>query len=191
MASDKTLARDVARLRREIQLIENFVYPLSGNLEEQRFFLQLKRSASVRGIVLEFHVALEHLLTDWLKAFLVGVRPEDLHRLRKAKTLRHALDDILSGGGSIGFDKKLTLLGGFGLVRKSEHKKLTELNRLRNKCGHNWELDALLRRRIRRHHPKPHLIEFRGRSILNPNAVREFAAAYGNLYYKLFLRFLG
>jgi hypothetical protein len=190
MAADKTVARDIARLRREIQQIEDYVYPLKGDLETQRFFLQLKRSASVRGIVLEFHVALEDLLTDWLKAYLVGVRPEDLYRLRGAKALREALDGILSGGGSIGFDKKLMLLRGFRLIRRSEHTKLTELNRLRNKCGHKWELDALLRRNIKRHHPKRHLIEFRGRSILNPEAVREFAGEYGNLYYKLFLRFL-
>lgn len=187
MATDKTLARDISRLRREIQQIEDLVYPLRGDLEKQRFFLQFKRSSSVRGIVLEFHVALEAMLTDWLKACLFGVRPEDFYRLRRAKTLRRALDDVL---GSIGFDKKLTLLRGFGLIRKSEYTKLTELNKVRNKCGHNWELDALLRRKIKRHHPKRPLIEFRGRSILNPEAVGEFAAEYGNLYYKLFLRFL-
>ncbi len=133
-------------------------------------------------------LATEDLLTGWLEAHMLGVRRESLHHLSRSRSKKaRAIDDILSGGGSLGFDTKLSLLKGFGLIRQPRYEKLAELNRIRNKCSHNWELNALIRRRTKRTAPKRWLVEFRGKNLLDPEVTRQFAREYGRLYFSLFL----
>jgi hypothetical protein len=99
-----------------------------------------------------------------------------------------AIDDLLIGGNSIGFDRKLKLLLALRLLRQPTCKKLNGLNRLRNKCSHNWLLKVRLRKRLKPYVPKPPLLQFKNRDLHTPAALQDFAADYGRLYAWLFVR---
>ena len=64
---------------------------------------------------------------------------EEREKRRKTKSAQ-SLRRMLWGSGSIGFDMKLNFALALRLINGPTQKKLAELNRLRNKCSHNWLL---------------------------------------------------
>lgn len=86
---------------------------------------------------------------------------------------------------------KLNFATALGLVSEKTRKKLTVLNTLRNRCSHNWLLKAPMRHGKRPAQRKPPLLVYSGRDLHNVHALEEFAAEYGRIYYRLFLRYLG
>jgi hypothetical protein len=188
----ETLVRKARFLRREIEDIQSYFYSLSDrkDLESQCFFLNLQRQDVVRGIVLQLHLALEDLISHWLKYRLLGISPTGNKSITRTKPVAsRSLASILEGERSLRLPQKVELLRGLQLIDRRFHQKLKQLNRMRNVCAHNWELNILIRRGIKRKNPKRPALEYRHQNLYRVPVVKEFIAEYGSLYYKLFLKF--
>jgi hypothetical protein len=188
-ARERYYNRKIRRLQKEISQIDAIVYEVPGDTEERCSMLERKRDDVIRGVVLQLHTAIEDLLDVWLQSYLLGVPAEKRNKAaRSRRVTARAIDDLITSGNSIGFDRKLKLLLALRLLRQPTCKKLRELNRLRNKCSHNWLLNVRLRRGLKPHIPKPPLLQFKNRNLQTPAVLRNFAAEYGRLYAWLFLR---
>jgi hypothetical protein len=188
-ARERYYERQIRRLRKEISQIDAFVYEVAGDAAQRYSMLQTKRDDVVRGVILQFHTAIEDLLDIWLESHLLGVRPEMRNKAARSRRIAaRAISDLLTGGSSIGFDRKLKLLLALKLLRQPTCKKLRELNRLRNKCSHNWLLNVRLRKGLKPHAPKLPLLQFKNQDLHTPAALHDFVAEYGLLYARLFLR---
>jgi len=97
-----------------------------------------------------------------------------------------ALARMLNGTGSLGFDMKINFAVVVGIITPRIREKLRELNRLRNRCSHNWLLDLPIRRGRKPHQPKLRLLNFRGRDLHNLEALKEFMSEFGHLYYLIY-----
>jgi hypothetical protein len=150
--------------------------------------LERKRDDIVRSAFLQMHTAIEDILNSWITCRILGIRPEQRKKPR-SKSAR-ALHRLLSDTRSLGFDMKLNLAVAIGLINSKAQKQLTELNRLRNKCSHNWLLRAPVRRGKRPAQKKPPLLLYRGRDLHNVVVLKEFADEYGILCAKLFVKYL-
>ncbi len=187
----ETLLKKASILRREIEEIQSHLYniPDPDDLESTCYFLDLRRQDSVRMVVLQLHLALEDLMSHWLKYCLLGISPTDnksISRLKPATS--SSLESLLEGERSLRFPQKVELLRGLRLIDKRFHKKLKDLNRVRNSCSHNWELKGLVRKGVKRHNPKKPVVEYRHQNLYRLPVIKEFIAEYGSLYYKLFLK---
>ena len=77
---------------------------------------------------MQLHTAIEDLLDVWLKSYLLGVPAEMRNKAARSRRMTaRAIDDLLTGGSSIGFDRKLKLLLALRLLRQPTCKKLNEL----------------------------------------------------------------
>jgi hypothetical protein len=168
----------------------NFFY--LGNENEDRVLyagmLERKRDDMVRAAVLQMHTAIEDLLNSMIICRILGVKPEERGSKQRSQGAR-ALRKMLFGAGSLGFDMKLSFAVALGLLTERTREELTVLNTLRNKCSHNWLLKMPVRKRPRQQ--KPPLLTYQGRDLHNVEALKDFTAEYGPIYYKLFLKFLG
>jgi hypothetical protein len=181
--------RKIRRLQKEISQIDAIMYDVPGDPFDRCSMLEHKRDDVVRGGILQVHTAIEDLLDLWLKSYLLGVQAEMRNKAARSRRMTaRAIDDLLTGGNSIGFDRKLKLLLALRLLRQPTCKKLNELNRLRNKCSHNWLLKVRLRKRLKPHVLKPPLLQFKNRDLHTPAALQDFCAEYGRLYTWLFVR---
>jgi hypothetical protein len=98
---------------------------------------------------------------------------------------------MLIGPRSLGFEAKLNFAVGLGLLNTRTKDRLTQLNTLRNKCGHNWLLKAPVRHGKRPKQKKPPLLLYAGRDLHNVKVFEGFLAEYGRIYFKLFGKYLG
>jgi len=189
-AKEQALQRQIRKLSEEIKAIESTIYLAHDNDPyNQRFLLQQQRNHAIRGVVLELQLAIEDLLNVWLKAYVLRCKPIDRNAAGgKKPKLARAVDQLLEGAGALNFERKLDLAEGTGLINKAIHDRLRELYRIRNKCSHNWLLDTPIRRRIQRRQPKRRLLEYRNKNLFEISVLRDFAAEYGSMYYKLFLK---
>ncbi|SRR6266436_1080895 len=148
--SAKSIELSIRRLQKEIAEIDSYFY--MSNQTGHRFLyegmLERKRDDLVRGAVLQLHTAIEDLINALLLCSTLGVQPEK--RFKARGTRAKAMHRLLSGGGSLGFDAKLSLAVALGMIRAPVRTKLAELNSMRNKCSHNWLLGVSVRRGKRR-----------------------------------------
>jgi hypothetical protein len=179
-------------LTHEIAAIDEFFY--RGNEKEDRALyagmLERKRDDMVRSAVLQMHTAIEDLLNSMVICHVLKVKPEE-RRSKQGTHRGRALRKMLLGAGSLGFDMKLNFAVALGLLREKTKGKLMVLNTLRNKCSHNWILKAPVRHGKRPRQKKPPLLLYNGRDLHNVDALEEFAAEYGPIYYRLFVKYLG
>jgi hypothetical protein len=180
---------NIRRLMREISEIDEFFYhsEKAGDRSLYAGMLERKRDDIVRSAVLQIHTAVEDVLTSWITCRILGVRPEA--RIKHSKRAR-ALQRVLSGGGGIGFDTKLNLAVVLRLINSTTQKQLEELNRLRNKCSHNWLLKATVRRGQRPKQKRPPLLLYRGRDLHKVDVLKDMASEFSVLYVKLFTKYL-
>jgi hypothetical protein len=136
-----------------------------------RDLMERKRDDIVRSVVLQLHTAIENILTSWITCRMLGVRARQ--RKRKKGHAASAVRTLLSGGGKIGFDKKLNLAVALKLISPKTHLQLKELNTLRNKCSHNWLLRVPVRKGRRPSQKKPPLLQHRGRDLHNVAALKD------------------
>jgi hypothetical protein len=188
----RSVEKRIRRLTREIARIDEFFYATNQHSDRALYagMLERKRDDMVRSAVLQLHTAIEDLLTSWITCRVLGIAPEERRRRARSKA-GQALRRMLSGGGSIGFDMKLNLAVALGLVNGATQEKLTELNRLRNKCSHNWLLNVPVRRGRRPKQRKPPLLLYKGRDLYRVEVLEDFAGEYGPLYARLFSKYLG
>jgi hypothetical protein len=188
----RSIEAKITRLTREIAKIDEFFY--RGNENEDRALfagmLERKRDDMVRSAVLQIHTSIEDLLNSMIVCHLLKVKPED-RRSKQGTHRGRALRKMLFGAGSLGFDMKLNFAVALGLLSEKTKEKLMVLNTLRNKCSHNWILKAPIRHGKRPRQKKPPLLLYNGRDLHNVDALEEFAAEYGPIYFKLFVKYLG
>ena len=109
----------IRRLQKEISQIDAIVYDAPGDAAERYWMLEHKRDDVVRGVVLQLHTAIEDLLD--VKSYLLGVPAEMRNKATRARRMTaRAIDDLLTGGNSIGFDRKLKLLLALRLLRQPQ-----------------------------------------------------------------------
>jgi len=151
--------------------------------------LEHKRDDVVRSAVLQLHTAIEDLLTHYIACTVLGVKAEERNAKMRTKAGK-ALRKMLYGGGSMGFDMKLSFATALGLLNSRTVKKLSELNTLRNKCSHNWLLKVPIRRGRRPKDKKPPLLFYRGRDLHKVAVIKDFAVEYGGIYVRLFVKYI-
>ncbi len=188
----RSIERGIARLQREIAEIDDYFYGAEVQARDLVLgMLERKRDDIVRAAVLQLHTGIEDvLIACLLQRMLELSRRQTPNQWRaklrtdRGKTLRR----ILEGPGSIGFDTKLHLAVGVGLISRRMREQLAELNSIRNKCAHNWELNAKIRRGRRPRQTKPPLLNFRGQDLHRVSVLKGFIAEYSRLYVRLFLK---
>jgi hypothetical protein len=187
----KSVESKIRRLTREIAAIDELFY--RGNENEDRMLFagmfERKRDDMVRAAVLQMHTAIEDLLNSMIICRILGIKPEDRGNKQRSHGAR-ALRRMLFGAGSLGFDMKLNFAVALGLLTERTREKLAVLNTLRNKCSHNWLLKVPVRRGKKPKQQKPPLLTYNGHDLHNVDALKDFTAEYGPIYYKLFLKFL-
>lgn len=190
LGKKRRLERKIVRLSEEIAEIESTIYTdADGDAYNQHFLFQQKRNHAIRGVVLELQLAIEDLLNVWLDSFLLQCKPSVRNKVARRKPkLARTIEQLLEGSGALSFERKLDLAEGTGLIRRSEHTKLRELYRVRNKCSHHWLLDIPVRKRIQRNQPKRRLLDYQNRNLFQIEVLKDFVREYGSMYYKLWLR---
>jgi uncharacterized protein with von Willebrand factor type A (vWA) domain len=182
----KTIEAAIKRLTREIDEIDNFFY--KANETDDRLLyagmLERKRDDMVRSAVLQMHTAIEDLLNSHIVFQITGAT-----RRRPASQSQstRALRKMLFGGGSLGFDMKLTLALALRLINTKTKDRLVLLNTLRNKCSHNWVLKVPVRHGKRPAQKKPPLLLYEGRDLHSVAALKDFVSEYSGIYLKLYL----
>jgi hypothetical protein len=173
----------IGRLEREIESIDAFFYEKDkvGNRDLYASMLERKRDDIVRSTILQIHTSIEDILNSLIRQQMLAGKSTRSKRSR-------ALHKLLIGAGSVGFDAKLNLAIAIGLLNSKEEERLRELNRLRNKCSHNWLLKVPVRRGRRPKQKKLPLLLYRGRDLHNVDVLREFSLEYARIYVKLFLK---
>ena len=188
----RSVETKIRRLTREIKKIDEFFYETDKDASRGLYagMLERKRDDMVRSAVLQLHTAIEDVLTSWITCRVLGIRMEEQKKRARTKSAQ-ALRRMLWGSGSIGFDMKLNFAVAFRLINGPTQKKLAELNRLRNKCSHNWLLKVPVRHGRRPKQKKLPLLLYKGRDLHGVEALKDFTREYGLLYVRLFTKYLG
>jgi hypothetical protein len=191
-SNSRSLETKIRRLTREIRKIAEFFYGTNKDADRVLYagMLERKRDDMVRSLVLQLHTAIEDVVTSWIICRVLGIRMEEQKKRARAKSAQ-ALHRMLWGAGSIGFDMKLNLAVALRLINGRTLQKLVVLNRLRNRCSHNWLLKVPVRRGRRPRQKKQPLLVYKGRDLHGVEALEDFTREYGLLYSKLFTKCLG
>lgn len=186
-ARARSVETRIRRLSREITRIDEMFYAIDERSDRTLYagMLERKRDDMVRSVVLQLHTAIEDVLTSWMTSRVLG-QSAKRGRTKRAQALRR----VLSGGGSIGFEMKLNLAMALGVIDGHTQDRLGELNRLRNRCSHNWLLKVPVRRGRRPKQLKPPLLAYEGRDLHRVDVLEDFVREYGPLYAQLFAKYL-
>lgn len=143
----RAVENKIRRLTREIAKIDDVFYNVNETKDRVLYagMLERKRDDMVRSAVLQMHTAIEHLLDSFIVCRILNVTPEHRARRMSSKTAT-ALQSMLTGPRSMGFEMKLNFAFVLGLLNSKTKDRLAELNTLRNRCSHNWLLKRPLRR---------------------------------------------
>jgi hypothetical protein len=173
----------IKRLKREIEEIDRFFYGADEDDNRKLYagMLERKRDDIVRSIVLQLHTAIEEILDELIAFVLTGAS-----RRRARSHAARAVRSMLTGGGSIGFDRKLALALVLRIITPRTRDRLQTLNTLRNKCGHNWLLKAPVRHGKRPARKKAPLLAYEGRDLHNVAVLEDFVGEYSAVYVKLY-----
>lgn len=186
----KVLQKRIAHVEKEIQAIETFFYGGDEkDLENRYFLLKLKRDQVIRGIVLELHLSIDSIIDSLITCYLLRNNPKSSGIYDRSRSdLRNSIEDLVSGDHSVNFKNKIVLLRSAGIIRKSQFDDLATLNKIRNKCAHNWMINSLIRRRVKRTKQKKHLLEYNGKNLYKLDIFKDFIGEYGHLYVQLWLK---
>lgn len=190
--SEKRYAQKANRFANEIREIESMMYDIpDGDAMLRCFMAERKRDDIVRSVVIQLHTSIEDVLNNWVKCRLMGCTRTKLPRVaRSRRVASRFLDDVLSGGRSMGFDTKLRLMVGLRMIDRRLYNRLVELNVIRNKCSHHWLLNVPVRRGIKPQNKKRPLLQFRGENLHKLEVRNKFLREFGPLHPKLFLKTL-
>jgi hypothetical protein len=171
--------RKLIKINEDIDRIEeSFFKPVDSSLEMRCFELERKRDHLLRSIILELHLSIEDIITGAIGNALLKGRPI---RSPVGQTIR----DLLQDERSLGFMHKLMLARSLGIIRRTEFDDLTELNTVRNRCSHNWQLNRVIRRKLKPSKPKRPLLRWRGRNLYNTDAFIDFGHHFTGHYLRI------
>ncbi len=177
----------IKRLTREIDEFDRYFYGRheQGDRVAYAGMLERKRDDMVRSAVLQLHTAIEDMLNAVISRLVTGHRRPSLRNHAD-----QAVRKMLFGGGSLGFEMKLNLAVALRLVSNKTRNRLTLMNSLRNKYSHNWVLNVAVRQGRRPAQRKMPLLVYDGRNLHNVDVLKDFVSEYGDIYAKLFSRFV-
>lgn len=185
--SPKSVESAIKRLTREIEEIDHVFYKFHEPDDRASFAntLERKRDDMVRSTVLQMHTSIESLLDSLIAMNVLG---NDRRRLSQTDAGK-ALQKMLFGAGSLGFEMKLNLARALRLISTKTKDRLAVLNTLRNKCSHNWLLKGPVRRGKRPAQKKPPLLFYEGRDLHSVVALKDFVSEFTLIYLKLYMKF--
>ena len=118
--------RKSEKLKTQVDALAASLYGLNHKDQHLRYLnLQTYRIEVMQNFVFHMHLAIEDLLRALLFDFLVKRN----RQLTKKKAIR-IVEDLWSAD-------LVDWCGRLKLVKPRQYKQLLELNRVRNKCGHN------------------------------------------------------
>lgn len=85
----------------------------------------------------------------------------------------------------MGFKRKIILLRVMGLMNKKMYEDLDQLNSLRNKCGHSWQIKSVVRRGTKRTKQKRFILQYQGKNLFDPEALKKFIDKYIDVFLKI------
>lgn len=182
----------ITKLEKEVEELESAIYDAKNekDLDTKYFLLQQRRDLAIRGAVLDIHLAIEDILSVAIKNYLLANNPQIQKKPAYTNSKhKHDIEDFLNGSRAISFNDKLSLLKSAGLIRANVCNELAKLNTIRNKCSHNWQLNKVIRRKVKRNKKKRPLLEYNGKNLYKKQIFYEFLNKYGPIYYKLWLKF--
>jgi len=140
MTSSK--AKRISKISADIARIEkSFFRSDDPDLRQRYYELQRKREHLLRSIILELHLSIENIITG-----AIG------NELLQGRLIRspagHAIRDLLEDDHALGFRHKLLLARSLNLITRAEFTDLAELNTVRNRCSHNWQLNKVTRKKL-------------------------------------------
>ena len=184
----KRIETAIKRFTREIAEIDECFYNLDQNAKADRHLyagmLERKRDDVIRAAVVQMHTAIEDLLNQIIMSRLLGFTRQKKSRSQSAR----ALEKMLTGGGSMGFDMKLTFAFALRIIDAKTKARLGVLNTLRNKCSHNWVLNVPVRRGRRPSEKKPPLLSYDGHNLHSVEAFKDFVSEFGGIYLKFYMK---
>lgn len=176
------LKQKITKITADIARIEESFFTADKDDLGQRYFeLQRKREHLLRSMILELHLATEDIITGAVGNALLRGRPI---RSPVGQTIR----DLLQDERSLGFLHKVMLARTLGIVTLAQFNDLIELNTVRNRCSHNWQLNRLIRRKLKPTKPKRPLLRWRGRNLYETDAFLDFIGYFTRHYLRLWLR---
>ena len=174
MSTRLPTSQRIRQLEKDIKAIEDHNYSFlryfEGDPDAMIYALKLKKTLLVRSLVLDTHLAIEDAIDLLLQNKLYQVArnrktrrsppmEKVMHYFRN--TFREA-DGLISGQGSIGFKRKIILARLLKLISKTLYHNLDNLNLLRNRCGHHWNINRVVRRGAKRRGPKRYVLTYEG-----------------------------
>ncbi|MFA4999438.1 MAG: hypothetical protein WC519_01790 [Parcubacteria group bacterium] len=187
--------RKTKGLRNDIDKIKKnhfrFVENLNNDPEALFYATKMEKTLLIRSLIVETHLAIEDFINSLLQISLLKRHP----RIKKEKGgitaknyFNNAFEDassIFYGNNSMGFKKKIILLRIMGVINKRLYEDLDILNTLRNKCSHNWEIESVIRRKIKRDKSKKYVLIFKGKSLFDPKIMINFLDKYNDVLLKI------
>jgi hypothetical protein len=175
-------AKRISKITADIARIEKSFFRSDDPDLRQRFYeLQRKREHLLRSIILELHLSIEDIITS-----AIG------NELLQGRLIRspsgHAIRDLLEGEYALGFRHKLLLARSLNVITRAEFTDLVELNTVRNRCSHNWQLNKVTRRKLKPSKVKKPILRFRGTNLYQTDAFLQFVGLFSRHYVKLWLR---
>lgn len=144
-----------------------------------KYILKQRKDALIRSLVLRDCLFIEDLLTHKIKSHLLKNNPriksrkKYLVRSTKSTSLRY-LDLLLEGDLSIGLRKKIDLARGMGLIDRGTYEQILEINKVRNKCAHNFDLEGVVRRYRKRKGKKPYILTYKNKNLYDKQSLKQF-----------------
>jgi hypothetical protein len=134
------------------------------------------RSSTYRMIIMELHLAIESVLHD----ILYDALPK--RRVFTAQQNRSFVD-------ALSFSTAVDLAARFGILNRKGYQELLRLNKIRNRCAHDWILGQYKVTRGRRAGSgrRQYKVDFDGKDLFKPDVFKhEFLPHYGDFYQELF-----
>jgi len=153
----------------------NYFYGFEKEGDPDQYLMKESfRQDMYRLIILQLHMAIEGILKEFIyqslpqrKTFTAKQNKEYVQKLRS----RTAID----------------LAARLGIINSSARDLLITLNVLRNECAHNWLLHSFTMKQFKRLIRRKYSVEFNGKSLLNPNTMKnDFMPIYTEIYLEFF-----
>jgi hypothetical protein len=174
-----TSAVGIVRLKADIELIENRLYGTGAKDLHLRYLnVQTYRVELLRGFVLYTFLALESLLKDLLLDFMRAQKKQV-----RVGELKRFVRDVRSAD-------LIDWCGKLSIISRKQHVHLVELNRIRNRCAHEWLLDAPKYRAVvtgsKTRRIREPAVRYKNKNLFDTHVfLDEFAPIYGRTYLRL------
>ena len=170
------------RLAKEIEKLVSALYNTSDDDDQLRSEnLKTYRAEVMRSFILHLHLSIEDLLRALLFDF---IKKQNRNLTRKA-TIKLVRE--MTGAELVNW------CGRLNLITETVHRRLLDLNTIRNKCAHNWVLDIPRFKNVgargQRKRKWIPVVMYENKNLLNRKVLlHTFCRIYGKIYINLLFR---